>query len=205
MTHMALPTSAEINGNLIALNAFAGIPLASIIGFRAPYLNYSVDVLNSIKQAGFLYDSSATSTIPVTDTGTDAYWYASLFLFPLPPFPYTNNVANMKPHRPYTLDYGLANNCQTFDGICSGKPALPGLWEIPMYAIFDEKGAVGAHLMDPWLCVFFVFFYPLFCLLRRWLKQLFCRDGRPADVLDWMKSTFTAHCMISSLLRVLLH
>jgi peptidoglycan/xylan/chitin deacetylase (PgdA/CDA1 family) len=135
---------AEINGNLIALNALAGIPLSSITGFRAPFLNYSVEVLKAVKAAGFTYDSSATSSIPVTDNGTDAYW-------------------------PYTLDYGLANDCLSFPNICNGQPQIPGLWEIPMYAIFDEKGAVGTHLMDPWL------------------------DGNASAVLNWMKNTFTAH------------
>jgi hypothetical protein len=47
------------------------------------------------------------------------------------------------------LDNGLANNCLTIPGVCKGEPKIPGLWEIPMYAIFDTAGT--AHLMDPWL------------------------------------------------------
>ncbi|KAJ7213599.1 hypothetical protein GGX14DRAFT_619136 [Mycena pura] len=41
MTHVGDPPQdeIEINGNLIALNALAGIPLAVIQGFRAPFLN----------------------------------------------------------------------------------------------------------------------------------------------------------------------
>ncbi|KDQ15546.1 hypothetical protein BOTBODRAFT_31441 [Botryobasidium botryosum FD-172 SS1] len=144
MTHAELPDAAEINGNLIALNALAGIPLSAIQGFRAPFLNYTTQTLQNVAAAGFLYDSSATSSIPATDPGTDAYW-------------------------PYTLDYGLANDCLSVPDICSGKPVLPGLWEIPMYAIFDEKGAAGPHLMDPWL------------------------DGNTSAVLTWMKNAFTAH------------
>lgn len=34
----------QINGNVIALNALSGIPLADIKGFRAPFLNYSTYV-----------------------------------------------------------------------------------------------------------------------------------------------------------------
>lgn len=44
---LSVPTSspfAQINGNLIALNALSGIPLADIKGFRAPFLNYSTHV-----------------------------------------------------------------------------------------------------------------------------------------------------------------
>ncbi|CDZ97989.1 carbohydrate esterase family 4 protein [Phaffia rhodozyma] len=127
MTHIELAGADEINGNLIALNALAGIPLADIKGFRAPYLNYSAGLLNQLAQSGFLYDSSATSSSPVSDPDTDAFW-------------------------PYTLDHGLLNDCNTFEDICFGKPQLPGFWEIPMYALFDSSGnANNIHLMDPWL------------------------------------------------------
>jgi hypothetical protein len=126
MTHVPVPESDEINGNLIALNALAGIPLNSIIGFRAPFLNYSGRTLQLLSQTGFTYDSSSTASIPVTDPNTDAFW-------------------------PYTLDHGLNNDCLTFPGICNGEPKLPGFWELPMYALFDNLGAEGSHLMDPWL------------------------------------------------------
>ncbi|KAF8198263.1 hypothetical protein K438DRAFT_1967004 [Mycena galopus ATCC 62051] len=126
MTHVGDPPIDEINGNLGALNTLAGIPLPSIQGFRAPFLNYSVNMLKLLASAGFTYDSSATSSIPVTDPGTDAYW-------------------------PYTLDYGMANDCLDVNGSCKGQPVLPGFWELPMYAFFDKLGVDGPHLMDPWL------------------------------------------------------
>lgn len=126
MTHVGVPPADEINGNLIALNALAGIPLTSIQGFRAPYLNYSLDTLNILHDSQFTYDSSASSSIPVTDDGTDAYW-------------------------PYTLDNGMANDCLSVADICKGEPKIPGFWEIPMYAFFDSAGVDGPHLMDPWL------------------------------------------------------
>jgi len=126
MTHMGSPTPEEINGNLIALNALAGIPLAALKGFRAPLLEFKKETLETLFASKFLYDSSTSTSAPVTDPNTDAYW-------------------------PYTLDYGLANNCMSVEGICRGEPKLPGLWEIPMYAMFDNRGAAGPHLMDPWL------------------------------------------------------
>jgi hypothetical protein len=144
MTHVELGGLDEINGNIIALNALAGIPLEEIRGYRAPYLNYTAELLGNLVTSGFTYDSSATASIPVDSNETDAYW-------------------------PYTLDNGLANDCLTFTGICKGLPKLPGFWEIPMYAIFDEQD--GTHLMDPWL------------------------DGPLANVSSWMKNTFAAHCM----------
>ncbi|CAL1694786.1 unnamed protein product [Somion occarium] len=151
MTHVGDPPVDEINGNLIALNALAGIPMSSIKGFRAPYLAYSVNTLKRIKDAGFTYDSSASASIPVTDSNTDAFW-------------------------PYSLDNGMANDCLAVEGICKGEPKLPGLWEIPMYALFDKRGPEGVHLMDPWLDN---------------------ANGENAvndsATLEYMKSTFTDH------------
>ncbi|KAG2153541.1 uncharacterized protein EDB93DRAFT_1271329 [Suillus bovinus] len=114
-THDGSPPADEINGNIIALNALAGIPLDVIQGFHAPYLNYTAETLQLLANIDFMHDSSSASLIPVTDPGTDAYW-------------------------PYTLDNGLANDCLTVEGICKVLPKIPGLWEIPMYAFFDNLG-----------------------------------------------------------------
>ena len=145
MTHIVQAGTDEINGNLIALNALAGIPFKDLVGFRAPYLNITAAMLQDLANAGFLYDSTLTSSLPLNVNGTDAYW-------------------------PYTLDNGLANSCLTFDDICKGKPKIPGFWEVPMYAIFDEHGVDGIHLMDPWL------------------------DGNTSEVLTWLKNNFAAPC-----------
>lgn len=108
MTHVADASQEEINGNLAALNAFSGIPLSDIIGFRSPYLNYSANTFQRLKNAQFTYDSSVSSATPVNSSTTDAYW-------------------------PYTLDYGLANDClMGVEGVCRGEPEIPGMWEIPM-------------------------------------------------------------------------
>ena len=72
MTHVGTPPANEINGNLIALNALAGIPLNAIKGFRAPFLNYTGETLKLLGAAGFTYDSSSAASIPVTTNGTDA-------------------------------------------------------------------------------------------------------------------------------------
>lgn len=151
MTHVGSPPPEEINGNLIALNALAGIPLQSIIGFRAPYLEYTVDTLKTLYNSEFTYDSSSAASIPVTDPGTDAYW-------------------------PYTLDNGLANDCLDVQGICQGEPKLPGFWEIPMYAFFDDRGVNGPHLMDPWLDT-----------------ANGASSVNDSATLEYMQNTFTAH------------
>lgn len=128
MTHVGNPSKAEIDGNLIALNALSGIPMRAIQGFRAPFLNFSVETLEFLREAGFSYDSSASASVPVDDPNTDAFW-------------------------PYTLDNGMANDCQNDQvrGACNGGLKLNGFWEVPMYAFHDKRGAAGTHLMDPWL------------------------------------------------------
>jgi hypothetical protein len=45
MTHMELGGADEVNGNLIALNALAGIPFAALEG-RAPYLHYVSELMS---------------------------------------------------------------------------------------------------------------------------------------------------------------
>jgi hypothetical protein len=79
MTHVGTPPENEVTGNIIALNALAGIPRSSIKGFRAPFLNYSVDTLKMLAQLNLTYDSSASASVPVTDPGT-----VSSGVFPLP-------------------------------------------------------------------------------------------------------------------------
>lgn len=60
------------------LNAYAGVPVSKIQGFRAPFLNYTKDTLNIVGQQQFVYDSSSSA---VTD---DVYW----------PYTLDNGMAN---------------------------------------------------------------------------------------------------------------
>ncbi|KAI8975007.1 hypothetical protein BDB01DRAFT_908592 [Pilobolus umbonatus] len=49
---------------------------------------------------------------------------------------------------PYTLNHGVANDC--WSGICAvGEVTLPGLWEIPMYAVLGKADV--PQLMDVYL------------------------------------------------------
>ncbi|KAI8988380.1 hypothetical protein BDF20DRAFT_329353 [Mycotypha africana] len=66
---------------------------------------------------------------------------------------------------PYTLDYGLANDC--WNNVCGSDLKLPGLWEIPMYAVKDNAGV--AQLMDVYLA------------------------GSPSDVTTWSSENFNRH------------
>ncbi|ORX57390.1 hypothetical protein DM01DRAFT_1319238 [Hesseltinella vesiculosa] len=67
---------------------------------------------------------------------------------------------------PYTLDNGMANDCWT--GICAaGQVKLPGVWELPMYAVMDN--ASTPQLMDVYLA------------------------GSMSDVTTWSQTNFQRH------------
>ncbi|GAA5795630.1 hypothetical protein HPULCUR_000992 [Helicostylum pulchrum] len=66
---------------------------------------------------------------------------------------------------PYTLDNGLANDC--WNNVCGSDLKLPGVWEIPMYAVNDNAGT--AQLMDVYL------------------------SGTPSDVTSWSETNFERH------------
>jgi len=59
MMHIGTPPAEEINGNLIALNTLAGIPLNTIKGFHTPFLNFSANTLQILKASEFTYDSAS--------------------------------------------------------------------------------------------------------------------------------------------------
>jgi hypothetical protein len=164
------PLQSEINGNLAALNAFSGIPLSDLSGFRAPMLNFTAETLTTLHESKFLYDSSATSATPADVTGTDAFW----------PYTLDNGMplelgAGRLGWLVSSLSTGLTNNCLDVDNVCQGKLKLPGLWEIPMYAVYQGDNAADIHLMDPWL-----------------------DSANVSDVVEWMKSSFLTHCALLS-------
>ncbi|KAJ3298546.1 hypothetical protein HK104_010601 [Borealophlyctis nickersoniae] len=55
-------TYAEIEGQRAWAASLAGIPRGKIMGFRHPYLNYTVESLNLLAKMGFTYESSMSST-----------------------------------------------------------------------------------------------------------------------------------------------
>ncbi|KAI8334427.1 hypothetical protein BC941DRAFT_454603 [Chlamydoabsidia padenii] len=134
-THVGTPSAQEISSAKAMLHEYGGIPLHKIQGFRAPFLNYTADTLKQLSQQQFSYDSSSSAS-----SDSDLYW-------------------------PYTLDYGMANDCWT--GICNPGLKLPGFWEFPMYAVLNNASV--PQLMDVYL------------------------SGSPADVTKWSMDAFNKH------------
>ncbi|CAG8460835.1 4935_t:CDS:2 [Paraglomus occultum] len=78
MTHPNLPGEPEITGNILAVNALAGIPKSKITGFRFPFRNYTAPLFQLLSKLGFAYDST------VSAGPTDMYW----------PYTLDNGIAN---------------------------------------------------------------------------------------------------------------
>ncbi|KAI9178851.1 hypothetical protein H9P43_005513 [Blastocladiella emersonii ATCC 22665] len=122
----SFPTVKEISAMREATEAFGGIPQSSIRGFRAPFLNYSLESLTNLKALGFDYDNSMT----LDNAGASTIW-------------------------PFTFDYGVPISCATGDCTGAVPTAAnpnptwraPGLWEIPMYNLVAADGVPWS--MDP--------------------------------------------------------
>ncbi|KAK9704532.1 hypothetical protein K7432_010134, partial [Basidiobolus ranarum] len=68
MNHVGDPSKEEMGGSRLAINSFAGIPRGKLTGFRAPFLNYSLNTFKNAAELGFEYDSSLTAL------DTDSFW-----------------------------------------------------------------------------------------------------------------------------------
>lgn len=125
LNHVLNPSPEEIIGCKKWLNETAKIPLEDIQGYRSPFLAFSPDQRKVLYENGFRYDSSITESFPSTTS------------------PDRNN-----PLWPYTLDYGIAQNCAISTGTCDASERYPEFWEFPMWNIQDNSGTVIAS-MDP--------------------------------------------------------
>jgi peptidoglycan/xylan/chitin deacetylase (PgdA/CDA1 family) len=108
----------QCNDMLIA----AGIPKNSIVGFRAPFLQYTNATFRAIQAMGFVYDCSIEEGFQGDQDGTNFFW-------------------------PYTLDSQSPGNKLFVDWQMGGYELLvkyPGLWELPCYIVIvppDDKCA----------------------------------------------------------------
>ena len=109
----------EISGCRNELASKLSVPKESIIGFRTPYLDFNDATFSALGAEGFLYE--CTMQMMQEYTKTNFYW-------------------------PYTLDNGFPKGCiQGWEGKCK----VPGLWEIPVYALGED-----ATTMWPPICGF---------------------------------------------------
>jgi peptidoglycan/xylan/chitin deacetylase (PgdA/CDA1 family) len=86
-----------------------------LIGFRTPYLEYSEGTLANVEKLGFHYDASIEEGYEEGQDGTNAYW------------PYT--LDEKSPGHEVQLSWGA-------DAVVKPIELHPGLWELPVYALF---------------------------------------------------------------------
>jgi hypothetical protein len=127
MTHTTGTSSSattwqnEIVGARQAISNLAQLPLADIVGFRAPFLASSDAEFQVLKNNGFLYESSIGEGLGGLSKSTASFIW------------------------PYTFDYIGAQTC--FVGECP-KKAYPGLFEVPMWNWYSAQGGLYSG-MDP--------------------------------------------------------
>ncbi|KAL4420271.1 hypothetical protein ABPG77_005611 [Micractinium sp. CCAP 211/92] len=108
----------EILGGRAAVAA-CGIPAASIVGWRTPYLKENPAVRTVLHNSGFLYDSSLvedTSGKSVSRGPGARIW-------------------------PWAMGYGIPINCDEFQSFqhCDKGESYPGLWQVPLWQL-DSPG-----------------------------------------------------------------
>ncbi|KAJ3191788.1 hypothetical protein HK101_007413 [Irineochytrium annulatum] len=99
MEHVALPDLAQIQGQRMAVEAFARVGAWNIQGFRAPYLNFNMSTFERISSLGYLYDSSVSvnpSSNPLFpwtyDHGVPVTCNTGIWLWEVPMYTMNNNL-----------------------------------------------------------------------------------------------------------------
>jgi len=72
--HPAQPNIAQINGSISAISTFGMIPRSDITGFRAPFLNFSMETFQNVKDIGLKYECTNPIT-PLTAPWPFTYDY----------------------------------------------------------------------------------------------------------------------------------
>lgn len=128
-------TEKEIIGTRQWLINTCGIPAEDVVGWRSPYLVNNPTHRQSLVKGGYKYDSTINEHWPdqrltnsepetVSPNGANRLW-------------------------PYTMDYGIAQNCQWTGNVCNPDEKYPGLWEIPVWNIQTDNYPDNAYALDP--------------------------------------------------------
>lgn len=127
INHVSDANVTQIVGARDWLVKEAGIPKSKIGGFRAPFLMFSPEQREILQENDFWFDSSISEVYgpqsPTSPSAAERLW-------------------------PYTMDYGMPQDCTISTGPCSPDERHPGLWEFPMWNIQDATGVTVAS-MDP--------------------------------------------------------
>lgn len=130
-------------------------------------MNYTSDTLKHLAAVEFTYDSSSSASIPVTDPGTDAYW-------------------------PYTLDYGMANDCLSVLASAREGPSCPAFGRTLCMLSSTSVALQGSTL---WTlgCGYCQFSRPPLLTFSSSDPANGASEVNDTATLEYMQNTFTAH------------
>lgn len=112
--HTSNPTEEDIISAVDYLDEVCEVPREEIRGFRTPNLGFTQDTFDRLHEHGFLYDSSIADNGLGSRKGSTWLW-------------------------PYTMDDGIAQDCISSAGKCDKTKSNPGLWEVPMWRMYDQN------------------------------------------------------------------
>lgn len=98
----------------------AQIPAQQIIGFRAPKWSNAIGSRSILREIGFKYDHSILESV---QNPGERHW-------------------------PYTMDFGVAEDCSDPDIMCDARERHPGLAEIPVWEFRDRHNKTGKDVKN---------------------------------------------------------
>lgn len=128
-------TEEEIVGLREWLINECGIPATDVVGHRSPYLANNPKHRKALEKGGFLYDSTINEHWPdIRLPGSE---------------PNTVSPNGMSRLWPYTMDYGIPQNCKWTGNLCEDTERYKGLWEVPVWNIQTDFYPDNAYALDP--------------------------------------------------------
>lgn len=127
-------TEEEIVGQREWLIA-CGIPAEDVVGHRSPYLANTPAHREALEKGGFLYDSTINE-----------HWPDSRLPGSEPNSFSPNGKSRLWP---YTMDFGIPQNCKWTGNICTEEEKYKGLWEMPVWNIQTDFYPENAYALDP--------------------------------------------------------
>lgn len=126
---------AEIVGQREWLINQCGMSPDDVVGHRSPYLVNNPQHRQALKKGGFLYDSTISEHWPNQGLSNSE--------------PGTTSPDGGSRLWPYTMDYGIAQNCRWTGNLCKEDESYEGLWEVPVWVIQNDNYPENAFALDP--------------------------------------------------------
>lgn len=126
---------AEIAGQREWLINQCGMSPDDVVGHRSPYLVNNPQHRQALAKGGFLYDSTISEHWPNQGLFNSE--------------PRTTSPDGGSRLWPYTMDYGVAQNCRWTGNLCKEDEVYEGLWEVPVWVIQNDNYPENAFALDP--------------------------------------------------------